>query len=183
MKKLIDIIKEFNLNQTDKHNGHSYIDHFYQDFFEPYRDKELNILEIGTREGDSVRLWKQAFPKSKIYGVDNALSGKFKTIDEDRITFSFGDAYTEDMCNSLPNFDIIIDDGPHTLESQIKCLELYLPKMNKDGVIIIEDIAEYEYIEILEKKYIELGGNKDVEFYDMRQVKNRFDDIIIVFRK
>lgn len=67
MKKLIDIIKEFNLNQTDKHSGHSYIDHFYQDFFEPYRDKELNILEIGTREGDSVRLWKQAFPKSKIY--------------------------------------------------------------------------------------------------------------------
>jgi len=55
--------------------------------------------------------------------------------------------------------------------------------MNKDGVIIIEDIADYEYIEILEKKYIEIGGDKDVEFYDMRQVKNRFDDIIIVFRK
>lgn len=183
MKKLIELIREFDLNQTDKHTSHAYIEHFYQDFFEPYRDKKLNILEIGTREGDSVRLWKQAFPKSEIYGVDNASARKFKTIDEERITFSFGDAYTEDMCNSLPNFDIIIDDGPHTLKSQIKCLEFYHPKLNNDGLIIIEDIQKYKYIKILKEKYKELGGDKEVEFYDMRTVKGRRDDIVVVFRK
>ena len=48
MKKLIELIKEFDLNQTDKHIGHAYIEHFYQQFFEPYRDKELNVLEIGS---------------------------------------------------------------------------------------------------------------------------------------
>lgn len=183
MKKLIELIKEFDLNQTDKHNGHSYIEYFYEDFFKPYRNKKLNILEIGTREGDSLRLWKEAFPKSKIYGVDNALSKRFKDIQEDRIYFHFGDAYTQEMCDSFPNFDIIIDDGPHTLDSQIKCLELYLPKLNDSGFIVIEDIADFNYVEILEKKYIELGGNKEVEFYDMRSIKNRFDDIIVTFKK
>ena len=55
MKKLIELIREFDLNQTDKHIGHAYIEYFYQEFFESYRDKELNVLEIGTREGDSLR--------------------------------------------------------------------------------------------------------------------------------
>lgn len=183
MKKLIDLIREFDLNQTDKHNGHSYIEYFYEDFFKPYRNKKLNILEIGTREGDSLRLWKEAFSQSKIYGVDNALSKRFKNINEDRINFYFGDAYTQEIVDSFPNFDIIIDDGPHTLDSQIKCLELYLSKLNDSGFIVIEDIADFNYVEILEKKYIELGGNKEVEFYDMRSIKNRFDDIIVVFRK
>jgi hypothetical protein len=183
MKKLIELIKEFDLNQTDKHIGHAYIEHFYQQFFEPYRDKELNVLEIGTREGDSLRLWEHAFPKSEIYGVDNNNSKKFKDVLSKRITVTFGDAYTQEVANSLPSFDIIIDDGPHTLESQIKCLEFYFSKLNNDGVIIIEDIQKYEYIEILEEKYKKLGGSKEVEFYDMRTIKGRYDDIVIVFRK
>ena len=37
--------------------------------------------------------------------------------------------------------DILIDDGPHTLQSHQKLLELYLPKMNKGGYVIIEDIS------------------------------------------
>ena len=183
MKKLIELIGEFGLNKTDKHTAHSYIENFYQEFFEPYRDREFNILEIGTREGDSLRLWEHAFPKSKIYGVDNNNSKKFKDVLSERIEVTFGDAYTEEVVDSLPSFDIIIDDGPHTIESQIKCLEFYLPKLNDDGVILIEDIQKYEYIDILEQKYMDLGGHKEVEFYDLRNIKGRYDDIIVVFSK
>ncbi len=183
MKKLIELIREFSLNKTDKHTAHSYIEHFYQDFFEPYRDGELNVLEIGTREGDSLRLWEHAFPKSKIYGVDNNKSKKFKDVLSERIIVTFGDAYTEKVVESLPSFDIIIDDGPHTVESQIKCLEFYLSKLNDGGVLLIEDIQKYEYIAMLEDKYKELGGEKEVEFYDLRSIKHRYDDIIVVFRK
>jgi len=183
VESLINLIRKHNLNQTDKHTGHAYIESFYQDFFDTYRDKELNILEIGIREGDSLRLWEKAFPKSNVYGVDNNNSKKFKDVISERIEVTFGDAYTNEIVDSLPSFDIIIDDGPHTLESQIKCLELYLSKLNDDGVILIEDIQKYEYIEVLEETYKKLGGDKEVEFYDMRSIKNRYDDIIIVFRK
>jgi hypothetical protein len=183
MKSLIDLIAEFSLHKTDKHTAHSYIQHFYGEFFKPYRDKELNVLEIGTREGDSLRLWEHAFPKSNIYGIDNNKSKKFKDVLSERIIVTFGDAYTEEVVDSLPSFDIIIDDGPHTIESQIKCLEFYLPKLNDSGVILIEDIQKYEYIETLEEKYKELGGDIEVEFYDLRNIKGRYDDIIIVFRK
>jgi len=183
MKTLISLIREHDLNQTDKHTGHSYIENFYQDFFEPYRDKELNILEIGTREGDSLRLWEKAFLNSNIYGVDNNNSKRFKDVISERITVTFGDAYTSKVVDSLPSFDIIIDDGTHTIESQIKCLEFYLPKLNDNGVLLIEDIQKYEYIETLEETYKTLGGEKEVEYYDMRPIKNRYDDIIIVFRK
>ena len=42
--------------------------------------------------------------------------------------------------SKLNNFDIIIDDGPHSLESQLKFIDLYYPKTNLGGVVIIEDI-------------------------------------------
>ena len=183
MKKLIELIKEFRLNKTDKHTAHSYIENFYQEFFEPYRDRELNLLEIGTREGDSLKLWEHAFPKSKIYGVDNNKSKKFKDVLSERIVVTFGDAYTEEVVDSLPSFDIIIDDGPHTIESQLKAIEFYLPKLNEGGVLLIEDIQKYEYIDMLEERYKELGGDKEVEFYDLRAIKNRYDDIIVVLKK
>ena len=114
---------------------------------------------------------------------DNNKSKKFKDVLSERIIVTFGDAYTEEVVDSLPSFDIIIDDGPHTIESQIKCLEFYLPKLNDGGVILIEDIQKYEYIETLEEKYKELGGDKEVEFYDLRNIKRRYDDLIVVFAK
>jgi trans-aconitate methyltransferase len=183
MKKFIDIINEFDLNKTDKHSIHSYIDYFYQVFFQPYRDKKLNILEIGTREGDSLRLWDKAFPKSKIYGIDNNNDNLMKDVSSEKIKIIFGDAYTNSVVESLPSLDIVIDDGPHTLDSQVKCLEYYLPKLNDTGVIIIEDIQNYDYIEILKESYKKNGGKREVELYDMRDIKGRYDDIILVFRK
>ena len=158
MKKLIELVREFDLNKTDKHTAHAYIEHFYQEFFDPYRNRELNVL-------------------------DNNKSKKFKDVLSERIIVTFGDAYTEEVVDSLPSFDIIIDDGPHTIESQIKCLEFYLPKLNDGGVILIEDIQKYEYIETLEEKYKELGGDMEVEFYDLRNIKRRYDDLIVVFAK
>lgn len=182
MKKLIEIIKELDLNRTDKHTAHSYIENFYQNLLEPYREKKLNILEIGIgSRGDCLKLWKNAFPNSKIYGIDKnqeyCLTAKKINIEK----IINGNAYDKKNINSLPNFDIIIDDGPHTLESQIKCLELYFPKLNDKGMIIIEDIQKYEHIEILEKTYKKLGGFK-IETYDLRKIKNRYDDIVIVFK-
>ena len=30
---------------------------------------------------------------------------------------------------------------------------------------------------------MDLGGHKEVEFYDLRNIKGRYDDIIVVFSK
>lgn len=94
-----------------------------------------------------------------------------------------GDGYSDEVVKQLPKMDIIIDDGPHSLESQLLCLEKYMPRLKKGGQILIEDIAKFEYIDLLEAKYHELGYEKEVVYYDLRHIKRRFDDIIVQFFK
>ena len=58
-----------------------------------------------------------------------------------RIEVIIEDGYTDSFEQKLPNgIDILIDDGPHTLGSQIFFLR-YRSKLSMKGVIIIEDIS------------------------------------------
>ena len=71
---LLQILKIFNLDsnesngflETDKNTDHSYIEHFYENAFLKYRDKNITLLEIGARTGSSCFLWNQYFKNSVI---------------------------------------------------------------------------------------------------------------------
>jgi len=183
---LLNIIKENSLNLTDKHTGHSYIPHLYDELFFPYKDKENTILEIGIREGDSLRMWEKYFPNSLIYGVDNCQDLVFKngrrknydSLKTSRVTPIIDDAYDEEFVKTLPMFDIIIDDGPHTLESQIKTVELYLDKLNPNGVLVIEDIQSMDNVNEINKHIPDSYENSYC--VDLRKIKNSYDDLVIV---
>ena len=61
---------------TDKWGSHWYTQH-YQRYFQPIKRKRLNVLEIGVGGyensdigGNSLRMWKAYFRKSKIVGID-----------------------------------------------------------------------------------------------------------------
>lgn len=64
-------------------------------------------------------------------------------------------------------FDIVIDDGPHTLESMIKFIQLYSQVMKKDGILVIEDIQSWDWIEIL-KNVVPDNLKKYIIVYDLR---------------
>ena len=79
MKTLQEILKEHNLNittnpryGTDKGDPKTFVDGFYQEKFEPLRNKKLTLVEIGVRSGASLKLWKEFFSKrATIIGIDN----------------------------------------------------------------------------------------------------------------
>jgi hypothetical protein len=79
-------------------------------------------------------------------------------------------------------FDYIIDDGPHTLESQVLCIQKYLPKVKSGGKIIIEDIQKIEWIKILES-CIDKNIAESWRTIDIRESKGRWDDIIFEITK
>ena len=54
---------------TDKDTVHCYLD-VYDHLFLPYKDKEINFLEIGTDRGGSLMLWDKYFPNANIYVLD-----------------------------------------------------------------------------------------------------------------
>lgn len=165
---------------TDKGGPKSYIEKFYDEKFKNYQEKDITIVEIGVRAGASLKLWSEYFSKnSKIFGLDSLIEPNTYSIPVNQewvssknVEYIIGDAYTEETSNKFDKIDILIDDGPHTQASHIKLLQLYINKMNKGGIIVIEDICYdakslREYIpEHLKKNYYicDYGG------YDNRLV-------------
>jgi hypothetical protein len=78
-------------------------------------------------------------------------------------------------------YDIMIDDGPHTLESMIFFIKNYLPLLSENGILIIEDIGNMEWTNILINSIPPEFVNKTShEIYDLRNIKNRWDDVLLV---
>ena len=92
----------------------------------------------------------------------------------ENIKIFLNNGYDISFVNSLPNLDIVIDDGPHTLETQIAFINLYLPKLNPGGMLVIEDIPNIEHIEYFKKQI----NNNLYKTIDTREKYNQFDNIL-----
>jgi predicted O-methyltransferase YrrM len=137
---LSSIAKRYN---SDKDSLHGYLN-VYDSVLLRHRDKAKNILEIGTYAGDSLMIWSEYFSNATIYGLDNYFSPS-ENYSSEKINFILTDAYTEECINSFNLlFDVMIDDGPHTIESQIFFVENYSKLLKNDGTMIVEDIFDYD---------------------------------------
>lgn len=193
MSRLIDLVDNA---KTDKNTCHSYLNS-YEYLFESKKFEKNNILEIGIgaplenkSNGGSIKLWCDYFPNSIIYGLDicDISVVNDNIINKDRIKlYTSIDAYDttfieREFTNNNIKFDILIDDGPHTLESMIFFVKHYLPLLNDNGVLVIEDVSDMNWINILTDNTPE-EYKQYIECIDLRHVKNRWDDIMFVIRK
>jgi SAM-dependent methyltransferase len=111
------------------------------------RDEEINLLEVGVAKGGSIKMWSEYFEKGNIYGVDVMpyLERIGRPFNDPRIEIFWENAYCEAFTDKLKNlglsFDVVLDDGPHTLESQLYFVENYVDLVKPGGHIIIEDIG------------------------------------------
>lgn len=169
---------------TDKGGPKSYIEKYYENRFLEFKEKKISLVEIGVRSGASLCLWKNYFSKtSKIYGIDNLddknnhnIPINYEWISGDNVEYIVGDAYEDNTLNKIAGkIDILIDDGPHTFESHKILLEKYIPKMNINGIIIIEDIS-YDYTRL----YDHLPGKyqNKTTLYDFGGYDNRLIEIL-----
>lgn len=183
---LVDLVDN---TRTDKNTGHSYLD-LYQRLLEHKKDTAKNILEIGIGGGGSIQLWNDFFLNANIYSIDcTPMNWVFeKLLPLERITLYTGvDAYNEIIFNSYFKskkllFDMILDDGAHTLETMIKFIELYSHILTEDGILMIEDIPDPNWVSSLIRATPD-HLKKFIEVYDLRHIKNREDDIVFVIKK
>jgi SAM-dependent methyltransferase len=134
---------------------------FYDSLFRSKKDEPLNIAEIGIHLGGSIRMWKEYFPNSSIYGFDNNndLIARFTQNHGDLgIPISFMDVTDEISVQTALNnlnimYDIFVEDSTHVLDDQIRVIENVYPYLKPGGVFIFEDIYkasnENDYIERL----------------------------------
>jgi hypothetical protein len=179
---------------TDKNTTHSYLE-LYEKLLTSKKETATHVLEVGIgdfgqKNGGSIKLWKDYFTNATIYGLD--VLPKERVFDEllnnDRvILYTNTDAYNVDFftntfLNKNMQFDFMLDDGPHTLESMKQFIRLYSQVMKDDGILIIEDVQSMDWIEILTNEAPD-NLKPFVKVYDLRHIKNRYDDIVFTIDK
>ena len=184
MKTLFDLLIENDhyyehvgkQNRTDKELRHKYCSLFYNEYFKPYQHKEITLLEVGICHGGSLLLWNEYFHHAHIIGVDNSDQTNSLLNSYERITTHFNDAYSQEFADKLPMLDIAIDDGLHTVDSQLKFIELFFPKLKKGGMLVIEDIANLTPL-------LEFVKNYKHSVFDNTKNVGTHDSVILAIRK
>jgi FkbM family methyltransferase len=179
---LTEIILSKNL-VTDKHSLHSYTDYFYEQEFAKYREKPVQIVEIGFDQGGSLVLWAEYFSQARILGIDLQLRGNCEQdcAQYPGIQLALGNAYDHYSLQYFPSADIIIDDGPHSPESQIWAVKNLSHRIKPGGILVIEDVADPATLDQL-KNATPFHLKEYVEYIDLRNIKGRQDDIMFVIR-
>lgn len=189
---LADLIAKNNLSKrqhkfgTDKGSTHSYIKYFYQPFFDCVGAPK-NILEIGTAGGASLALYKLAFPECQVTGCDIDVDSLHpictKLLVSDNLKLVKGDAYSKDIFNTFgKNFDLIIDDGPHSIHTQIAALK-YIEKLNGNGTLVIEDLGVTILTALRLKYSLPRKIRKNARYLSFVSKSGKFDDAIFVYSK
>lgn len=76
----------------------------------------------------------------------------------------------------------MLDDGPHTLESMKQFIQLYSQIMTDDGILIIEDVQSWDWIDILRNEVLD-HLKQFIKVYDLRPNKDQYDDIVFTINK
>lgn len=162
----------------DKGGTHSYIP-VYEKLLAPYRSG-CNFMEIGLAMGLSISMWREYMPNSKIVGVDLSIVFDPKPHTDSGTILIEADATKQDFVSKLPagvKYSVIIDDASHMCQDQCDTFNLLKHLMNPGGLYVIEDvISPSNCVPTL------LGLHPNHEVFDLREVKGRFDDILLVYR-
>lgn len=118
---------------------------YLHDFCNSY-EKELNknikeLWEIGVLDGASLRMWSDYYPEAKIVGYD--LNNKSHLTFNSNVEVKLLDQENIEQLSKLTtnkNVDIIVDDGSHIIEHQIKSFEMLFDCLKSGGQYVLEDL-------------------------------------------
>ena len=183
LKELIDN------SRTDKNTTHSYLDLYHQ-LLRSKKETAKNVLEVGIYAGGSIKLWSDFFTNATVYGLDiiniqniwEGIKYNDKIILHTSIDAYNNDFFINNFLNKNIKCDFILDDGPHSLESMKQFIRLYSQIMTDDGILIIEDVQSWDWIDILKNEVPE-NLKQFIKIYDLRHNKNRYDDIVFTIDK
>ena len=117
-----------------------YLNH-YERHIAPYKDRDIELLEIGVFDGASLAVWKRYFPRAKIIGID--INPKCKQYEDDRATIEIGSQDDPEFLAMLVRKyspTIIIDDGSHQAHHVIYSFERLFPFLQPGGLYVVEDM-------------------------------------------
>lgn len=133
------------LEGTDKssclHWSWDYLRH-YDRILSPFRNRQVNLLEIGCLGGASLRMWKRYFTQAMLIGID--IDPRCKQLEDERTAIMIGSQEDPEFLQAISAQyppSIIIDDGSHIAHHMITSFEVLFPSLTPGGIYIFEDLA------------------------------------------
>jgi len=141
------------------------------------------------KPGASLYGWSEYFPEAKVYGADIDYECLFST---EKIKTFYCDQINRISIQKLWNqyellegFDLIIDDGLHSLESGIIFFENSIHKLNIGGYYCIEDIRtdDLAFWELQIVQWKAKYPNLKISSFGIINKLNKNDNNMIIIRK
>ncbi|MFN8591495.1 MAG: hypothetical protein U0031_08560 [Thermomicrobiales bacterium] len=114
----------------------------YEPLMAPFRDQVFDLLEIGVKNGASIRMWHEYFPKARIIGLNPEL---VTLADEEylpRYFFHRGRQDDEAALREIAktsSLRVVIDNGSPLWVDQIKTFQVLFPFLEPGGVYACEN--------------------------------------------
>lgn len=115
----------------------------YEQLLAPLRKQPFVLLELGVWNGHSLEMWRDAFPRAIIIGVDLRppdmdLGPRVHIIEGDQTDAALMRSLRDDHTHG--GFDVIIDDASHLGVTTARSLQaLYAEHLRPGGLYCIED--------------------------------------------
>ena len=184
-KNLDEIFINFNCDKGSlcyfgkrKIKSHNY-SIFYEKYLKDYKNKKINLLELGSHEGKGLASFFYYFPDAKLIGANiNPFQMRFRS---KRMTELFVDVSSYKILTSLSHYlkeeqDIIIDDASHNLRDILIAFSIFFQKLKSKGIYVIEDMNQFEVYKELNPYQNELTV---IEILKKIQKKEEFNSSFI----
>lgn len=172
---------EYSQNKlTDKADGHSY-EFVYPELLSKYENvNDFKLLEVGTWRGHSLSLWSELFPTGIIYGSDIDYSPLEIDVEEydNIVLLPVGSQDQKETYKDLPQVDFIIDDASHEKDLTVKTFYTLKEYLKEGGTYVIEDVNDWSNGHEYPEEFLSF-----FERIDLRDKKNKADDVVLVYKK
>lgn len=182
--KLNDLGVKNGCDKSDEYHtfkGETYLD-VYEKYFSKFKNKPIRFLELGVRDGASIRIWDEYFANSElILGID--IMDRCRQFATNSIHIEIGsqgdEQFIKRIIETYGPFDIILDDASHINDLSLKSFNLLNNYVRDGGFYIIEDLRNsYEDLTEAVKSWPGMHLNTDTNFNNA-QTRNYFDKCIL----
>lgn len=127
---------------TDKGPSLHHYTEIYERFFFQWKNDPIAIFEIGVANGGSLKMWQEYFPNATIVAADIEDKSQF---DNSHVKTVVADQSRRDQLRLAVDaggghYDVLLDDGGHTMEQQQVSLGYLFPFVKPGGFYVLEDI-------------------------------------------
>jgi hypothetical protein len=124
----------------------------YDQLLSPYRNgftdagstpRPLRFLELGVSHGGSQQIWRKYLgPNAILFGID--VEPRCADIDDANLNIRIGSQadpkFLKEVVTEMGGVDVVLDDGSHVAEHQLKSFETLFPLLTEGGLYIVEDV-------------------------------------------